>query len=136
MKKLVLTLIVIISLCSTNYSQAADRYVVLSVNGDAGQMATLNVAAGEVAKLVFCSYFQRGNLPNSGFAYRFKCTIGGVEHLFQTPGHLGAEGAQMAAGLFTVPGPASITIGHAVNSHKMFATFRIQPNPNINGVGQ
>ena len=127
MKKLVLTLIVIISLCSTNFSYGADRYVTLKTNAANSFTDSVNLAANEIAQIVTATACSNGY---------FKVTIGA--DVIDLPG-TGSSTQRFTWFTTTKPiwfiaGPATITYNTEI--YKSLATIKIQPNPNINGVGQ
>mgnify|MGYP004352181961 FL=1 len=127
MKKLALTIITIISLCSTNFSYGADRYVTLKTNAANSFTDSVNIAANQVATIVYAY---------SCFNQELKVTIGG--DVFGLPGT--SSGANRYVWwaqnkpVYTIVGPATIT--YDTGATASFATIKIQPNPNINGVGQ
>ena len=127
MGKLGLTLIVITSLCNANFSYGADRFVTLKTNAANSFTDSINVAANEIAQIVTATACSDGY---------FKVTIGA--DVFDLPG-TSASNQRFTWFTTTKPnwfivGPATIT--YDTETYKSLATIKIQPNPNINGVGQ
>ena len=130
MKKLTLTLITIISLCSTNFSYGADRFVTLHIDETGSKAsASVNIAANEVAWVMWVS-----SLDGSR---DLKVTYGsGTQSL---PLRSGTYAGNISPNL-PLAGPCTITFvtsSTGQNADQLhLATIKIQPNPNINGVGQ
>ena len=131
MKKLAITLITIISLCSTNFSYGADRYVTLTniEDGSTRPSSSVNIAANEVAWILFVS--------KNGDGSSLRLAIDGGTDVYipmgSTPSH-GISPNLPIAGPATITYKTTVTVGgaNAVN----FTTIKISPNPNIGGVGQ
>ena len=103
MKKLFVTLTIILTLCSANLSHAADRYVMLKIGGGTAS-ASQSVAAGEVATLMWASYV--GNASST--VAKVNVTYGGItKQLFMTDDNGGTiiHGPDLSR--FVIPGPGT-----------------------------
>lgn len=130
MKKLVLTLIVIISLCSTNFSYGADRFVTLHIDETGSKAsASVNIAANEVAWVLWISSLNAQT--------KIEVTYGSGTR--QLPLYTGVSASNIFPNIPLV-GPCAITYSTGATGNNAnvldLTTIKIQPNPNINGVGQ
>ena len=126
MKKLTLTLIAIISLCSANFSYGADRYVTLLKDTDDLTPLTQTIKADEVAFIYNLLY------GNPGWAGTVTITKGTVTTLSLTS-KLSDHDASRP---IVVTGPCTITHSFANATARTMLTIKISPTPNIMGVKQ
>jgi hypothetical protein len=137
MKKLAITLITIISLCSTNISQGAEKYKTLVVNATTDS-ATYNIPAGELCHILYLHYSTAGNFLTA--------TISGTVFTLSGSPNTNQVGTNYRGTFFwhyagggepknlMIAGPATITLNRAGTDN--FCTMRLVPTPNIGGVGQ
>jgi hypothetical protein len=130
MKKLIVTLTVITTLCSANFSQAADRYVTLLKANDATNVS-VNIAAGEVVtcELAHCSTHEAE--PN------VSVTIGATSVFMGEICTHGSNSGTNSQGFYkwSIAGPCTVTLLGS-GSRIYIVTLKISPNPNIMGVKQ
>jgi hypothetical protein len=123
MKKLIVTLTIITTLCSANLSHAADRYVSIITTSS---VVVASIADGEVAKIVTYAFAGSGS-------FWVKVSKGGNE---MAVNGLLASGANNGEGV-VIAGPATISVSPGAGAGAMvFLTVKISPNPNIGGVKQ
>ena len=133
MKKLIVTLTLIATLCSANLSYAADRYVTLQKTTDGAAAITQAIAVDEVAFILVGL-----TTGNSDFDQKILITRNG--HVYNVWSMLFREGAQ--AGDMTpivVCGPCTISMvpyNVGAQTSRAMLTMKISPNPNIMGVKQ
>ena len=118
MKKLVLTLITLVGLCSTHLTEGATRYVTLIKDGGNQAFTVANIAAGEVA---FIEYHYKSGGKNNYVSVTKEGVSMNIEY--------GAKNIPVA-------GPATISLNMPLNDSKAIISLKIEPNPNIGGVGQ
>ena len=126
MKKLFVTLTLILTLCSANLSHAADRYVMLKIDATTTS-ASHSVGSGEVAFLLWTSYVCQVGASDA----KLQVTYGGVTKQVN-PERLGSSsfGHIYIVDKIVVPGPATITYSTNNNSANLLS-LKVSPNPNI-----
>ncbi len=122
MKKLALTIITIISLCSANLSYGAERYVMLKID-NATPSTSLAIAANEVVQTLWASSLTVDD------GSKLEVTYGGLTK------RIGTSGVGVNLSIFWIPGPATLTFSSNDGNAQLVAV-KVLPNPNINGVGQ
>ena len=134
MKKLFVTLTIIVTLCSASLSHAADRYVtLLRIAGDTSTASQV-IAADEVVTCVLahCTYSDRR--PD------IDVVIGGQAlNMSQISTFRGASGSSTVLGFYqwSIAGPCTVTLkGTSLADTHYIVTLKISPNPNIMGVKQ
>ena len=147
MKKLIVTLTIIVSLCTANLSVGAERYVMLKVNATTTTQ-TLTLAANEVAEIItlWMAKQSSGGPPNN---YSLNWTVGSdpysIPHSGGGAAYNGAPAlpseSTMAYKPFFICGPSTITLKGLAETPSggvmpNFCVIRILPTPNIGGVGQ
>ena len=130
MKKLFVTLTLILTLCSANLSYAADRYVTLLKDNVGTTPLTQTVATDEVAVIL---RLQQHSAWGSLSITKGSTTFTGLQSL--VPNNESPVYAQNQP--FVVVGPCTITYTpHSGGDSRAMLTLKISPNPNIMGVKQ
>ena len=134
MKKLIVTLTLILTLCSTNLSHAADRYVtLLRIAGDTSTASQV-IAADEVVTCVLAHCTYGGRRPD------IDVVIGGQAlDMGQISTFRSAPNATTRNGFYqwSIAGPCTVTLKGTVSADTHYiVTLKISPNPNIMGVKQ
>jgi hypothetical protein len=134
MKKLAITLITIISLCSANISQGAEKYKTLVCNA-ATPTATYNVPAGELCHVlyVYRTVSAVFTATISGTVFELRGVNVGNQYQGVFAWHSLNQSKEPKS--LMIAGPATITLTRTGGDDN-FCTLRLIPTPNIGGVGQ
>jgi hypothetical protein len=124
MKKLTLTLITIISLFCTNITESATRYITVFKKATGTTDLVVDIAANEV--MFFDWLYSTG-----GQSKWIKVTKDGVEYSASSMSDWPTGGRPMF-----IAGPAKVEVYTSLTDSKIYFSGRIEPNPNIGGVGQ
>ena len=146
MKKLIVTLTIIVSLCTANLSVGAERYVMLKVNATTTTQ-TLTLAANEVAEIITLWIAKQSSVGGPPNNYSLNWTVG--SDVYSIPGTSSSAVPNVTPVLpsphsqaykpFFICGPSTITLKGFVEASTFrpnFCVIRILPTPNIGGVGQ
>ena len=125
MKKLAITLITIISLCSADISEGATRYVTVVKKNANGTFPMVTLTANEVAFIEFL-------WKTGGSAAWLNITKDGNSLDLTSLQAILSDGQSIVP----IAGPVTFSVYSAAGDNEIWATIRIEPNPNINGVGQ
>ena len=141
MKKLAITLITIVSLCSANLSYSADEYFTVTMTGNPGHFSSapykdiLTVPAGKICHIL--NFIQVNTTADVSSSHDGELVVvkNGISFMVQKKASATPPGTYALTPGFFIVGPATVQMSSHQNDAGIL-TYKLSPSKNINGVGQ